>query len=161
VLTLEALGVQISFLHAFLNQIANMASASVKQSCAKCDQGFRRNMCSGCQKWFCNKHYNEHQEELAREMNDVTKKHDELHSHLTIDNMDREHPLLVRINNWEQRSIDRIRAVTNEARTKLKQSLDQLKQEIKTSMNQVADHLKTSRENQHYTEIGVAVIIDQ
>jgi predicted nucleic acid-binding Zn-ribbon protein len=134
-----------------------MASASVKQPCIKCDKGFGRNMCSGCQQWFCNKHYNQHQEELAKEMENVTQKHDELHSHLTMESMGSEHPLLVRINEWEQRSIDRIRAVTNEARTKLKQSLDQVKQEIKTSLSQVADQLKSSRENEDYTEIDLKI----
>jgi predicted nucleic acid-binding Zn-ribbon protein len=138
-----------------------MASASVKQPCVKCDKGFGKNMCIGCQQWFCNKHYNEHQEELAKEMENVTQKHDELHSHLTMGNMGSEHPLLVRNNEWEQQSIDRIRAVTNEARTKLKQSLDQVKQEIKTSLSQVADQFKSSRENEDYTEIDLKCWMDQ
>jgi hypothetical protein len=98
-------------------------------------------------------HYHEHQEELAKEMGDVTQKHDELHSHLTIHNVDSENPLLLRINKWEQQSIDRIRAVANEARIKLKESLDQIKDEMKKSLSQVADELKTSHASEDYTEI--------
>jgi uncharacterized protein (UPF0210 family) len=125
-----------------------MASASVKQHCVVCDQGCDTNICIGCQKWYCNKHYNEHQEELVKEMNDITKKHDELHSHVTMDNMDSGHPLLVRINTCEQQSINRIHTVANDVRTYLKQSIDQVKKEIKTSLSPVADQLKPSRESE-------------
>jgi gas vesicle protein len=138
-----------------------MASASVKQSCVRCDKGFGRNMCGGCQQWFCKTQYNEHQEALAKEMDNITEKHDELHSHLTTNHMDSENPLLVRVNKWEQRSIDRIRAVANEARTDLKQSLGQIRKQIKTSLSQVADQLKSSRENEDYTEIDLKCWMDQ
>jgi hypothetical protein len=130
-----------------------MASAIERKPCVKCDKGFGKNLCGGCQQWFCKIHYNEHQEELTKEMDDITQKHDELHSHLTIESIDSENPLLVRINKWEQQSIDRIRAVANEARTDLKQALDQFKKEIKTSLSQVVDQLIPSRESEDYTEI--------
>jgi DNA anti-recombination protein RmuC len=138
-----------------------MASANVKQPCSKCDEGFGRNICGGCQQWFCKTHYNEHQEELGKEMNNVSQKHDELHSHLTMDNMDSENPLLVRINKWEQQSINRIRAVANEARTKLKQSFDQIKEETKASLSQVTNELKLSRTSEDYTEIELKLWMDQ
>jgi hypothetical protein len=127
-----------------------MASASVKQPCIKCDKGSGKLVCIGCQQYFCNKHYNEHQEELTKEMDNVTQKNDELLSHSTMESIDSEHPVLVRINKWEQQSIDRICAVANEARTDLKLALDQFKPDIKTSLNQVADQLKPSRENEDY-----------
>jgi hypothetical protein len=138
-----------------------MATAHVKQACIKCDKGFGRNMCSGCQQWFCNKHYNEHQEELAKQMDNVIQKHDELHSHLTMENVDSEHPLLARINKWEQQSINRIHTVAHDVRTYLKQSIDQAKKEIKTSSSQVTDQLKSSRENEDYTEIDLKCWMDQ
>jgi hypothetical protein len=138
-----------------------MASSSVKQPCIKCDQGFVTNMCIGCQKWFCNKHYNEHQEELTKEMDDITQKHDELHSHSTIESIDSVNPILVRINKWEQESIDRIRAVANEARTKLKQSLDKIKEETKATLSQVANELKSSPESEDYIEIDLKRWMDR
>jgi hypothetical protein len=138
-----------------------MASAIVKQPCIKCDKGFGNLMCIGCQQWFCRKHYNEHQQELAKEMDGIKQKHDELLSRLTNENVDSKNPLLVRICKWEQRSIDRIRAVADEARTGLKQALDQFKKEIKTSLSQVADPLKSSRENEDYIEIDLKCWMDQ
>jgi hypothetical protein len=134
-----------------------MATANKRRPCFKCDKGVGRNMCIGCQQYFCNMDYNEHQKQLAKEIDNVTQKHDELHLHLIMENMGSEHPLLVRINEWEQRSIDRIHIVANEARTKLKQSLDQVKQETKASLSQVADQLKSSRENEDYTEIDLKI----
>jgi hypothetical protein len=75
--------------------------------------------------------------------------------------MDSENPLLVRVNKWEQRSIDRIRAVANEARTDLKESLGQIKKQIKTSLSEIADEFKSSRENEDYTEIDLKCWMDQ
>jgi hypothetical protein len=138
-----------------------MASAIERQPCIKCDKSFGKNMCIGCQQWFCNIHYNQHQEELAKEMDNVTQKHDELHSHLTVENMDSEHPLLLRIYKWEQQSIHRIHIVANEVRTKLKQSLDQIKKETKASLIQVAEQLKTSRISEDYTEMELKRWMDQ
>jgi hypothetical protein len=121
-----------------------MASAIERQLRSKCNRGFGKSMCSGCEQYFCNIHHNEHQEELAKEMDNVTQKHNELHSFLTVDNTDSEQSSLVRIKKWEETSIHRIHAVANEARTTLKQLLDQFKKEIKTSLSQVTEQLKLS-----------------
>jgi predicted nucleic acid-binding Zn-ribbon protein len=138
-----------------------MASAIARQPCGKCDKGVGKLICGGCQQWYCNKHYNEHQEELVKEMDDIAKKHDELHSHLTMDNMNIEHPFLVRTNEWEERSIHRIRTAANEARTKLKQSLDQIKEETKALLSLVADELKSGRESEEYTEVELKRWMDE
>jgi hypothetical protein len=138
-----------------------MATANKRRPCFKCDKGVGRNMCIGCQQYFCNMDYNEHQKQLAKEIDDVTQKHDELHLHLIMDSMNIEQPFLVRINEWEERSIDRIRAVADEARTKLKQSLDQIKEETKASLIQLADQLKTNCTSEDYTEIELKCWMDQ
>jgi hypothetical protein len=79
-----------------------MAAAIERKLCVKCDNSSGKAMCSCCRKWFCNKHFNEHQEEMAKEMDNVTQKQDELLTYLPMDDVDSEHPLLVRINKWEQ-----------------------------------------------------------
>jgi hypothetical protein len=138
-----------------------MASAIVRQPCIKCDKGFGKNMCGGCQQWFCKIHHNEHQKELFGEMDDITQKHDELHSHLTMENMDSEHPLLLRINHWEQQSVHRIHTAANEARSKLKQSLDRVKKEFKASLSHIADELKLGRTSEDYNKIELKRWMDQ
>jgi hypothetical protein len=138
-----------------------MATAIERQPCVKCYEGFGKLMCGGCQQWFCNRHYNEHQNELAKAMDNVTQTHDELHSNLTMENVDSEHPLLVRINNWEQRSIDRIRVVANDVRTYLEQSINQIKKEIKTSLGLVTDQLKSSRESVDFTDVELKRWMDK
>jgi hypothetical protein len=78
-----------------------------------------------------------------------------------MDNMNIEQPFLVRINTWEERSIDRICAVANEARTDLKRALDRVKKENNTSISQVADQLKISCRSEDYTEIDLKSWMDQ
>jgi hypothetical protein len=134
---------------------------TVRQQCNICDQGLCRDICSGYKSAFCGRHYDEHRRKLGEEMSDDTQKHDELLSQITMNSMDSENPLLVRINKWEQQYIDIIHAVVNEARTDLKQALDQFKEVIKTSLRQVAEQLKSSRERKDYTEIKLKRCMEQ
>jgi hypothetical protein len=67
----------------------------------------------------------------------------------------------VRISKWEQQSIDRIRSVAIEARTKLKKALNRVKKEIETSLSQVTDQLKSSCKNEDYTETDLKLWMDK
>jgi hypothetical protein len=82
-------------------------SVAFRQQCIMCDQHLGKILCSGCQRCFCKTHYNQHQEERVKQIDDITQKHGEFVSQLTAKDMDNNHPLLERINRWERLSIDR------------------------------------------------------
>ena len=128
-----------------------MASTSQPNVCVKCPKGRAQTMCSGCQLWFCLKHLNEHRQELSREMDHLTQQHDELHQDL-ISTDDDQHPSFIRINNWEQRSIERIRQVARDVRQSVKEHLNTNKRKLQRSLNEITTELRSSRENEDYTE---------
>ena len=65
-----------------------------KQPCVKCDKGGGIAMCSGCQQWFCIKHFNEHRQELAIEMDHVGEEHNLYKNILIIISSNDEHFLI-------------------------------------------------------------------
>ena len=137
-----------------------MASASLPNPCVKCPKGRAQTMCSGCQQWFCLKHFNEHRQELGHEMDHLTQQHDEFHQDLISTNDD-QHPLFILINNWEQRSIERIRQVADEVRENLEAHLNTNKWKLERSLNEITTELRSSRDNEDYTEIELQRWLNQ
>jgi uncharacterized UBP type Zn finger protein len=140
------------------------SSSNIKQSCVKCDKGGGIAICSGCQQQFCVKHFIEHRQELATQMDHVGQQHDLLQRDLTTENI--EHPLLSRIDDWEQTSIQKIRKAAEEARLNLRKhldntNLDNIKNQLKTSLDQLTKDFQSSRETDDYTEIELKKWIEQ
>lgn len=127
-----------------------MASAIVKKPCTKCNKGGGVTTCDGCQQSFCIKHIIEHRQELAIELDNVGQEHDVLRRDLTQENL--EHPLLIRINEWEQEAITKIQGVAEVARVDLRKILDQNKNELKTSVDKMTNEMQACREMDDYTE---------
>lgn len=129
------------------------SSSNVKQSCVKCDKGGGIAICSGCQKQFCVKHFIEHRQELATEMDKIGQQHDLLRRDLSKEIPD--HPLLASINTWEQESITKIQVAAEVARADLQQLLDRTKNELKISVDKLTNELQSSQELDDYTEIDL------
>lgn len=62
-----------------------MASSilNVKQLCIKCDKGGGITICSGCQNQFCVKHFIEHRQEFAVQMDHIGQQHGQLRRDLS------------------------------------------------------------------------------
>ena len=85
-------------------------------------------------------------------MDHLTQQHDELHQDLISTNDD-QHPLVICINKWEQRSIERIRQVADDVRQSVKEHLNTNKMKLQRSLDEITDELRSNRENDDYTEI--------
>lgn len=130
-----------------------MTSASSKRVCAKCNKGAGTAMCYGCEQSFCTKHFIEHRQELAHQMECIGQEHDLLQRDLTHDHS--AHGLLARIDRWEQESISKIQIAAQTARTTLQQILNRPKNNLQGSMSKVTEELQTSRELDDYTELDI------
>ena len=136
-----------------------MASTTIRQACVKCEKGLGITTCGGCQRWFCTKHFIEHRQELAIRIDNIGQEHDLFRRDVIQPTID--HPLLTRINQWEQQSIDRIKGAAEEVRTNLQQYLVNTKDQIKTSLDQLTNDLQSSRNTDDYTEIELDKWIKQ
>jgi hypothetical protein len=127
------------------------SSSNVKQSCVKCEKGGGIAICSGCQQQFCVKHFIEHRQEMAIRMDQIGQEHDLLRRDLSKEIP--EHPLIARINTWEQESITKIQVTAEVARADLRQLLDRTNNELKISVDKITSELQSSQELDDYTEI--------
>lgn len=125
-----------------------------KRLCAKCPKGGGVTTCDGCQKSFCIKHIVEHRQELAMKMDDLGQEHDSFRRDL--DEKDHTHPLFLRIQQWEEKSIEKIHMVADTARANLQKSLEQEKNNLKRSIDEITYDLQKHRESEDYTEIDLA-----
>ena len=101
-----------------------MASCEIKNSCAKCDKGAGVTTCNGCEKSFCLKHIVEHRQDLALELDQLGQEHDSFRHDLLKDNSI--HPILNRIDQWENESVTKIQVVAEAARADFRQSIDRI-----------------------------------
>jgi hypothetical protein len=136
-----------------------MASATTKRTCAKCNKGGGTAMCYGCEQAFCTKHFIEHRQELSQQMDNIGQEHDVLRRDLT--NEQAIHPLLARINQWEQESITKIQTAAKSARSDLQQLLNRAKNNLKTSVSEMTEKLQSSRDSDDYTELDIKKWTDQ
>jgi len=136
-----------------------MASALVKKPCTKCNKGGGVTTCDGCQQSFCIKHIIEHRQELAVQLDNVGQEHDLFRRDLTQDNI--VHPLLIRIDEWEQESITKIQVAAEAARADLRQLLDQTTNKLKLSVDRITNEMQSCREMDDYTEIDLFKWIEE
>jgi len=135
------------------------SSVTNKQPCVKCDKGGGIAMCSGCQQWFCIKHFNEHRQELAIEMDHVGEEHNLLQRDLSQNN--HEHDLLSHVNDWEQKSIAKIQTTAEQVRIDIQKYLDNNKQQRRTFLDRLTDELKASLQSDDYTETDLKKWLEQ
>ena len=135
------------------------SSVTSKQPCVKCDKGGGIAMCSGCQQWFCIKHFNEHRQELAIEMDHVGEEHNLLQRDLSQNN--HEHDLLSHVNDWEQKSIAKIQTTAEQVRIDIQKYLDNNKQQRRTFLDRLTDELKASLQSDDYIETDLKKWLEQ
>lgn len=122
-----------------------------RRPCTKCEKGAGVTTCNGCQQSFCIKHIIEHRQELAIQMDNIQQEQDTLRRDLIKENLT--HPLLLKIDEWEQESIMKIKQAADTARDNLQCLLNQMKNYAKSSIDKIADELEKHRELDDYTDI--------
>jgi hypothetical protein len=129
-----------------------MAATSTKKPCAKCTKGIGILTCDGCQQSFCTKHIVDHRQELSVKMDTIGQEFDLLRQDLTRDDP-LAHPLLARIDAWEQESIQKIQQSAQQARDDLRQYFSRSQTDVKERCKRITDELQSTRDSGDYTEL--------
>lgn len=138
-----------------------MASSTTHPPCSICSQGRDEATGGGSQKSFCAKHLGEHRQGLSRQMDRLTLEHDQLEQNLGLNGDDHPHPLITDVDQWESKSIEKIKQVANEVRRQLKDSLAQMKRSIRESLDNMSKEFEENRRMATYTEIDLKKWTDQ
>jgi adenylosuccinate synthase len=97
-----------------------MSSTSSKLSCVTCNKGIGQFKCEGCSQTFCIKHATEHRQALSQKLDEVILEHDMFQQTITEDKNEN-HSLIYYIDQWEEKSIDKIRQIAKEIRQEVNQ----------------------------------------
>jgi len=122
-----------------------------KNPCAKCKTARGIATCDGCERSFCTIHFVTHRQELSMEMDNIGQNYDLLRRDLSEET--KGHPLLARINVWEQESVNKIKKTAETARADVQKLLDQTRIDLESLITKTTEEIKTSRDSKDFTEI--------
>ena len=129
-----------------------MASNSTRKSCGDCKQ-FAAVNCEGCSRAFCVKHLLDHRNILHEEMNNIVVEHDQLHHILDQQRINSQlHPLIKRINQWEEESIEKIQHKAKQLREELLQHTVIHTNELLRKLRQISEKILQTQTNQEFIE---------
>ena len=140
----------------------SMASVRNKKRCVKCEDAENRNgmfTCDGCANAFCGAHVKDHREELNNELEGVVQEHDSIQQQLADSSM--QQSLVEKIDQWERRSISKIRAIAEASRRDLQESISKSKQRVSLSCQKIAENLRAARKTENFSEIDLKEWEDQ
>ena len=125
----------------------SLSMATGKKACTKCEKGTGIFTCDGCQLSFCRKHSDQHREELAIQMDNLGQEYDLFQRDIG-NEMERDRVLL-RIDQWERESIEKIQQTARQIRN----DFNEKTKEIKKTFDRLTKEFQTNRESDDYTEI--------
>ncbi|CAF2659317.1 unnamed protein product [Rotaria sp. Silwood2] len=132
-------------------------STSNKPRCATCAKVTGTFICYGCSQNFCLVHVNEHRQSLIKQLDEeVVIVHDQLKQNFNENTTKpRQHPLMKQIDEWEQRSIEKIQQTANNARKQLLNAIQKHMDNIKDSLTLLTQQLSKLRDDDAFFEIDI------
>jgi hypothetical protein len=128
-------------------------STSQKALCASCDKVTGSFTCRGCQKDFCIRHVVEHRQELGKKMDELTLNHDRFRQNLIDQTTEpQQHSLMKQIDEWEQKSIDKIRRTADDVRKQLQITINEHTSKLTDALVEIANELRKAREDNDFFE---------
>ncbi len=131
-----------------------MATAGVKTLCITCKKDKVTYACEGCQQRFCLNHLNDHNKELATQLDEIEDQRNIFKQIISEHNSNPEkHSLFKEISKWEENSIQKIKQTANELReTLIKQTSDHVKG-VEIDLKKLTDQMKEIRSENDFNEI--------
>jgi hypothetical protein len=126
---------------------------STKVLCVICNKAKGIYKCEGCSRIFCPKHSIDHRVELNRQLDEISVTHDLVHQTLNQQTEDlQQHPLIKKVNEWEQSAITKIRQIAEKARNELLKIASQHTTLEKEKLKTLSNELKEGREENDFSE---------
>ena len=101
-------------------------------------------LCDRCDQTYCDKHINEHRQQLANELTDIDNEYDLIQQEIR--QSPNRHSLLKSIDKWEKESIVKIQTAAETAREELQQMVNDSKERLTTACRDIVEGLRSSRE---------------
>ncbi len=106
-----------------------MSLTTSKAFCVTCNKGIGQFKCEGCSQIFCTAHVAQHRQALNQLLDEGILEHD-MFQQTILEDKNPNQSLMVYIDQWEQKSIDKIRQTAEEVREKVNQFENTHKSEL-------------------------------
>ena len=134
-----------------------MATANVSTICSACKNKTTTYSCPGCSNYFCVDDLLTHREELKSQFHEIEHQRNEFMQILTDrnENNRNNHPLINQINQWEQKSIEKIKKIAQEQRQLIQQSILSYVQNIQTELNTLTEDMQKINKKKDFNEMAL------
>jgi len=128
----------------FTKIILNMATSNLSTRCFTCKEKTTIYSCPGCENHFCVDDLIKHRQELKSQFHQIEHQRNEFVQMLndqqkTIPN---NHPAIIQINLWEQKSIEKIKQTAEEQRQLVQQSIHECLLQIQTQFDDFTQQIQ-------------------
>ncbi|CAF1097502.1 unnamed protein product [Didymodactylos carnosus] len=127
-------------------------AATSKVPCAKCEKNSGILTCDGCLEKLCRRCFNNHRQDLSKELDNVVYQHDMLKQQLEMPNENDSHRLLKQVDKWKNDSIDKINHLAGQCRTDLVKLLDKNKDRLTDRFLKITNRVRKGRDDDDYDE---------
>lgn len=117
--------------------------------CVVCNKGKGTFKCEGCLQIFCSIHSNDHRHELTEKLEEIERTYNLIYQKFI--EQAEQHSLLTKINQWEQKSIEKIHRTAEEHRKKILEEKIDLEKKLKN----LTDQLQKAHEEGNFIEIDL------
>lgn len=125
-----------------------MTSTASKPLCASCQKNIGQFKCEGCIQSFCLQHVTEHRQDLSHQLEEIIIEHDSIQQNLS-QNTNQHRQFMVRIDQWEEKSIEKVRKAANDIR----QQVNQCKNIFNINeLNKLKGQIRIARESNDFFE---------
>jgi hypothetical protein len=132
---------------------------SGNKSCVTCNKGGILMLCDRCNQTYCDKHINEHRQQLAHQLTDIDHEYDLIQQEIR--QSPNKHSLLKSIDKWEKESIVKIQTTAETVREELQQMVNDAKERLSTACRDIVENLRSSREIGEYCDNDLARAMQQ
>jgi sulfur relay (sulfurtransferase) DsrC/TusE family protein len=130
-----------------------MATAPGRTLCVTCGKERATSKCGGCLQDFCYNDFEQHRQELSKQLDEVEVNCDLCRLTFTEQTTDlQKHPLIQEINDWEGDSISKIRQAADEARQLIFEHTNKHLTDIEVQLNKLTIQLRQCRRENDFFE---------
>ena len=124
--------------------------------CFICEKERVTYKCDGCSKRFCKQHLKDHENELELELDQIQTERNMFRQILSEQiEQPNKHHLIQQINQWEQRSIDKIQQTAEENRQLIFKQMNEHFENIEVDLNRLTDQIKEIRQESDFNELNL------
>ncbi|CAF1341546.1 unnamed protein product [Didymodactylos carnosus] len=135
-------------------------AATSKAPCAKCEKNSGITTCDGCLEKFCRRCFNDHRQDLSKELDNVVYEHDMLKQQLETPKENDSHRLLKQIDKWKEDSIGKINQLADQCRTDVVKLLDKNKDRLIDRFLKITNRVRKGRDDEDYDERDLSKWMD-